>query len=274
MFGTLVDTLMGCDDAAITERFRELELQRRRVDAELAAVTAVADARGVWAHDGHLNVKGWLRANANWSGAEAAGCLRMSRLLNMLPVVGDALLAGHVGVAQVDQLARARSNRRCGDRIGDVIDQLLGHGEQLPFDDFAVVVRRWVMLADQDGALDSAEANHEHRTVSLNALNNAVDLRASGGSPLVTAELLGIFEQFVQAEFRADVAERTRLHGAGAPASLLPRTHAQRRFDALVKTSPPRQQHRPVPEHPYRSSASWWINGRGNSPWHVIGSSN
>ncbi len=35
-------------------------------------------------------------------------------------------------------------------------------------------------------------------------------------------------------EFRLDVAERTRLHGPDAPASLLPRTDAQRRFDAMV----------------------------------------
>jgi hypothetical protein len=234
MFGTLVDDLMGFDDAELTERFRSLELERRRVDAELAAITAVADARRVWATDGHLNVKGWLRANANWSGTEVAGCRRRARLLDALPAVGDALLAGHVGVAQVDELARAYGNRRCGDQLVDVIDQLLDHAEQLPYDDFAVVVRRWVTLADADGALDTADTNHENRTVSLTAVNNAVDLRASGGSPLVTATLLGIFEQFCEAEFRADVTERTRLHGPDAPPSLLPRTAAQRRFDALA----------------------------------------
>jgi hypothetical protein len=252
MFGTLVDDLMGYDDAGLTERFRDLELERRRLDAELAAITAVVDARRVWANDGHLNVKGWLRANANWSGSEVAGCRRRSRLLNALPAVGDALLAGHVGVAQVDELARAHGNRRCGDRLGEVIDQLLDHGEQLPYDDFAVVVRRWVTLADADGALDTAEANHEHRTVSLTAVNNAVDLKASGGSPLVTATLLGIFEQFCEAEFRADVTERSRLHGPDAAPSLLPRTHAQRRFDALAAifataASTPAGSQSPVP---------------------------
>ncbi len=52
---------------------------------------------------------------------------------------------------------------------------------------------------------------------------------------LSTAEMLGVFDEFVEAEFRADVAERTELHGPNAPASLLARTDAQRRFDALRK---------------------------------------
>ena len=70
MFADLVEELMGLDDAEVTERFRELELRRRRDEAELLALVAVAEARGVYAADGHLTVKGWLRANANWSPAE------------------------------------------------------------------------------------------------------------------------------------------------------------------------------------------------------------
>ncbi len=43
-----------------------------------------------------------------------------------------------------------------------------------------------------------------------------------------------IFDEFVEAEFRADVAARDEEHGPNAATSLLPRTDAQRRFDALV----------------------------------------
>ncbi len=60
-----VEELMGLDDAEVTERFRQLELRRRRDDAEMAALVTVADVRGVCAGDGHLSVKGWLRANAD-----------------------------------------------------------------------------------------------------------------------------------------------------------------------------------------------------------------
>jgi hypothetical protein len=108
MFTALVEDLMSLDDDALTERFCALELQRRRLDAELAAVVSVADGRGVWRHDGHFNVKGWARAHGNWSNSQVAACGRTARLLDTVPGVGDALLAGHVGTAQVDGLARVR----------------------------------------------------------------------------------------------------------------------------------------------------------------------
>ena len=46
MFADLVEDLMGLDDAAVTERFRELELRRRRDEAELLALVAVARSTG------------------------------------------------------------------------------------------------------------------------------------------------------------------------------------------------------------------------------------
>ena len=116
-----------------------------------------------------------------------------------------------------------------------MLDVLLDHAEHLSFEDFRTVVRRWEHLADEDGALDDAEANHANRTAGLHEVNGCLDLRASGGRPLDAAEMLGIFERFVEDEFRIDVAARTELHGPDAPASLLPRTDAQRRFDALAK---------------------------------------
>ncbi len=112
---------------------------------------------------------------------------------------------------------------------------MLEHAERLPYDDFRRVVRRWETLADEDGAAADAEANEQNRTASLNEVNGAIDLRATGGSALTTAEMFGIFERFVEEEFRKDVATRTELHGPDAPASLLPRTDAQRRFDALTE---------------------------------------
>jgi len=233
MFSTLVDEVRVLDNGDVTARLRELELQRRRLDAEMAAVVSVATARGVHREDGHLSVAGWLRANLNWSSPETAAMKKAIRLLDEHPVVGDALLAGHIGSAQVEELARARGNRRCGVEIGEVLDTLLDHAERLPFDDFRRVVRRWETLADEDGALADAEANEENRTASLNEVNGALDLRATGGSPMATAEMLGIFDRFAEAEFRKDVDARSELHGPDAPASLLPRTDAQRRFDAL-----------------------------------------
>ena len=224
---------MGLDNDSITARFRELELQRRRIEAEIAAVVAVAEARNVYGDDGHRSIKGWMRANANWSGVDVStidgwcGCSNRARRWVMRCWPGTSVGAGF-------ELARARSNPRCGARLVEVVDLLLDNAEHLSFEDFRTVVRRWEHLADEDGTLADAETNHVNRTAGLHEVNGCVDLRASGGRPLDAAEMLGIFERFVEAEFRADVAARTELHGADAPVSLLPRTDAQRRFDALV----------------------------------------
>jgi hypothetical protein len=245
MFATVVDDIQSLDNGGVTERLRELELQRRRLDAETLALITLAQSRGVHREDGHLSVAGWLRANVNWSGPQIAAATKAARLVDTHESAGDALSEGHIGAAQVHELARASRNPRCGSEIGEVLELLLDHAEQLPFDDFRRVVRRWESLADEDGAAVDAEVNETNRTASLHEVGGAVDLRASGGSAMTVAEMLGIFEQFVEDEFRTDVGSRTELHGPDAPASLLPRTDAQRRFDALVEifrravTTPP-----------------------------------
>jgi len=234
MFADLVEQLMGLDDAEITDRFRDLELRRRRDEAELLALISVAQARSVCAADGHRSTKSWLRANANWSPADAASACRKARLVNDHAIVGDALLDGHIGVAQVSELARVRANPRCGDELGEVIDQLVDYAEQLDYPTFCKVAKRWENLADADGAHHDSELSNERRTASIHPVDEGVDLRASGGDAVSTGWLMKIFDEFVEAEFRADVAARDEENGPNAATSLLPRTDTQRRFDALV----------------------------------------
>jgi len=45
--------------------------------------------------------------------------------------------------------------------------------------------------------------------------------------------MIAIFNTERETQFQIDVAERTRLYGPDAPASMLPRSDAQRRFDAI-----------------------------------------
>ncbi|HSP30274.1 MAG TPA: DUF222 domain-containing protein, partial [Ilumatobacteraceae bacterium] len=153
----------------------------------------------------------------------------------IVPALGDALYDGHIGGAQAHEFARAASNPRVGDQIDSVAPLLLQHGEHLGFDEFRVVVRRWETLADLDGAERNDEASHERRTASVLDVDGSVRVRASGGTGMVTAEMMGIFQRFVDAEFAKDVAARTAEFGPDAPASKLPRTDAQRRFDAMVQ---------------------------------------
>jgi hypothetical protein len=110
---------------------------------------------------------------------------------------------------------------------------LLEQAEQLSFDDARTCVRRWEILADLDGAHADRAANIANRTATVVDLDGTLHLRATGGDALATAEMIAIFNAEVEREFQADVTERTRLHGPDAPSSLLARTDAQRRFDAL-----------------------------------------
>ncbi len=227
---------MGLDNDSITERFRELELQRRRIEAEMAAVVAVADARGVYGDDGHRSIKGWMRANANWSGCRRVDrCDGSSRLFESCPSVGDALLAGHIGRAQVDRTGQGAQQPavRCPARRGArpaarQCRASLVRG--LPH-------RGATVGAPRRRGRHARRRRDESRQPHRRAARGQRLCRPAGewGRPLDAAEMLGIFERFVEDEFRADVAARTELHGPDAPASLLPRTDAQRRFDALMK---------------------------------------
>jgi len=199
----------------------------------MAAVVAEGERRSIHVIDHHHSMTGWLRANANYSGAQCTRVRRLARLVDDLPEVGEALHVGRIGTAQADELARARANPRCGDQLVDSIDVLLEQAEQLNFDTARTCLKRWEILADLDGAHADLEATVANRSATVADLDGSLHLRASGGDGLATAEMVAIFNAEVEREFQADVTERTRLHGADAPASLLPRTDAQRRYDAL-----------------------------------------
>ncbi len=233
MLATVVDTLRDLDDPTLTEEFRRLELQRRRIAAEMAAVVAEGQRRSIHVVEHHHSMTWWIKANANYSGAQCSRLRKLARLVDDLAEVGEALHSGHIGTAQADELARVRANPRCGDQLVDSIDVLLEQAEQLSFDDARTCLRRWEVLADLDGAHADREANVENRRASVVDLEGALHMRASGGDALATAEMIAIFNAEVERQFQADVAERTRLHGADASASLLRRTDAQRRYDAL-----------------------------------------
>jgi hypothetical protein len=223
------------DDEALTERFRQLELQRRAMDFEQAAIVREGERRGLHTLDGHRSMKQWIIAHTNGPAADAARLRRLASALGEHAEIGATLQAGHIGTAQANELARLTANPRVADQLAPVLPILLQHAEHLRFDDFRVVTRRWEMLADLDGAERDDEMSHELRTASVLHVEGSLRVQASGGSGMATAEVLGIFRRFVEAEFAKDVSARTAEHGPDAPASMLPRTDAQRRYDALVE---------------------------------------
>jgi hypothetical protein len=231
----IVEALVDRTDGDLTARFRELELQRRAIAAEQAAIVREGERRGLHTVDGHRSMKQWITAQTNGPSGDAARLRRLAVAVGSHAEVGAALTDGLIGIAQADELARLASNPRVADDLAPFLPILLQHAEHLGFDDFRVVARRWEMLADLDGAERDDEASHERRTASIVDVDGSLQMRASGGRGMVTAEVMGIFRRYVEAEFAKDVAARSEEFGPDAPASFLPRTDAQRRYDALVE---------------------------------------
>jgi hypothetical protein len=233
MIETMFEALMTLTEHELDQAIRQAETDQRAATARRSALLAVAEARQIHLTDGHHSIKGYLRATCNWSGSEIARNRTLATVTNAIPAVGDALLSGRIGIPQALEIAKAHANRRIGHLVAAIAPVLLEHAEHLRFDDFKIVVDRFVMLADLDGAFDEIAANLEHRTAHVTELGGTLDITATGGSPLTATKMISIFERFVQAEFHNDIETRRTEHGDQADQHPLPRTAAQRRFDAL-----------------------------------------
>ena len=229
----LVEDLVALDDAGLDDHIRSLELDARALQARYSAAIAVAEARSLHRRDGHHTMKGYLRATVNWSNAEVARQRKLARAIDRCPDIGEALLAGWIGVPQALELAKALANRRVTDVITAVIPALLERAEHRDFDDFKVDLDRFVMLADVDGSWEHVESMVAGRSARVSPVGDTIDVAASGGDALTAEKWVTIFDEFVQAEFRKDGDERRRRFGDDALLHPLPRTAAQRRFDAL-----------------------------------------
>lgn len=231
----IVEHLFELDDGLLDGRIRELEVHRRRTIAEQALAIAAAEARQLHVVDGHHSMNSYLRATLNCSTAEASQWRRLAKLIDTLPGAADALVDGRIGVAQAHELARVRSNPRCGNRLAEVGPLLLEQAETLEFDDFRTCVRRWEMLADEDGAHKDRDHSVESRNASAVPSGAGIDLHAAGGDAVTAAELIATFNAFIQAEFDRDQAVRLAEFGDDAAGQPFARTGAQRRFDALTE---------------------------------------
>lgn len=234
MFSDVVEELVGLSDADLVARIEANELERRRQDAEMAAALAVAAARRLNTVDGHRTMASFCRATLNWSNTETGRRLGLARAVNDIEGLGDAWMNGHIGYPQAVKLSMANANRRVTDQLGEFAPALLQHAEQMPYRDFATVVDHFVSQADEDGAHDDRDAAVEGRTARAVDVGGTLDLRASGGDGLVTAEIVAILERFTKIEYEKDLEARRLEHGELADAFQLARTDRQRSFDAMI----------------------------------------
>lgn len=234
MFDDLLTELMGLTNTELDDRLRANELERRRLDAEQAALVTIAHHRQLYAVDEHRSINAYLRATLNCSSSEASRLRTVARAVDNIDGLGDGWLAGRFGISQVARLANVYGNRRIRDRLPAAAPLLIENAEQLPCVDFELCVDRFVHHADQDGAHDGRDDAVEHRTASVVDVGGMVDISAHGGDPTTSAGLIAIFDRFREAEYHKDLEARRNLHGPNADQYPLARTARQRRFDALT----------------------------------------
>jgi hypothetical protein len=233
MFTDQLDVCIGLTDAELDEQVRAGELELRRVQAEQAARLAVLDARGSYRAEGHRSLCAYLRGVCNHSNAEASQWRKLATVCNAAPELGDALLAGRVGVAQVLEIGRIHSNPRTRQYFAGVAPIFLERAELCAHRDLKADIDSFLNLADQDGAFDELKENIERRDAQVGNDDGTLHIHASGGDPLTGEEVVAIYETFVQREFEIDLAARREQWGDDAENHPLPRTAAQRRFDAI-----------------------------------------
>lgn len=231
----LADELVGAADAELDARIRDLELMRRRVEAELAVTLAVAEQRQTYLADGHRGMAGYLRATCNWSNPDIAVHRRLATAADAVPGLADALHSGRIGIAQATSIAKAHRNPRVRDRLVEFAPTLLDLAERLPFDDFTTALARFEMLADTDGAHEHRDRQMADRNVRITSVAGELHMDASGGDVLINDELQAIFRRYCEHEFRKDTAARRAEHGDDAAGQPLARTARQRRYDAFIE---------------------------------------
>ena len=234
MFEEQLAELVTMTDDELRARIDALELERRRLDAQMSAAVAVADSRNLHGAGGHRTMTAFCRSRLNWSTAESRRRLSLARAVDQVPGLGDAWLTGHIGFPQAMKLAMANGNERVAHALVEFAPMLLDHAEKMPYSDFADTIDHFVSRADEDGAHDDRDAAIEGRSAQVVSVGGLLDMRATGGDGLTAAEMTAIFQRFVDSEFRTDVEARRAEHGELADSFSLARTDAQRRFDALV----------------------------------------
>ncbi len=220
--------------ASLGERLRLLDRHRRVLEAEIVAVVGQADRSGEFRADGHTTVAGWCRSLVSCSTEQAQSWRRTARLNDVVPAVDAALGCAELGVEQAHLLGRAFANPRCGHRLGEVVPTLLEHARNLSFHEFRLVVRRWELLADTDGAHRDADKAHAGRAAWLTESGGVWRFGGSCG-PTQGAVLAEVWERFAEAEWITDWAAARAEHGAAVTPEHLPRSGQQRRLDSLVE---------------------------------------
>ncbi|MBI4936147.1 MAG: DUF222 domain-containing protein [Actinobacteria bacterium] len=228
------DELVMLSPVQVERVAHELEITRRRVEAASALMVLRVDQVAAYAADGHRGVGVWGRATNNWSGAEAAGMVKLAKAFRKLPKFAQAALAGELGVAQMHAVAKVAANPRVAEHLAEADELFTTAARDLPFDDFVVALRHWEELADADGARSRHDRAVRDRRASVHfvGVRSFLDAQGPAFDGVIFEEVLA---HYVDLEWQHEWDLLAQVHGEGMHAGLMERTHSQRSFDALQR---------------------------------------
>ncbi len=243
MFDKVVEELLAVADVAgrttphgdahpaasgreLAELVADLGRVRSALDAVSLLVTGEWDESMAWAQEGMRTPASWLCHQTGVSGTTARRQTRLAKFLTRHRQVADALAAGTITIDHVSALEQI-DNPRVRDLLDAHLDELMDHARNLAADEFAKVCRRWLQLADEDGA-DPDRRRFERRRLHLNQTFGG-NWKLDGNllddvGAMLDAELARIGQEQWEAEQRA-LAED--------PSLVMDLTPAQRRADAF-----------------------------------------
>ena len=230
LLGADVESL---DARALAARLGDVERAIRKLEAEAASIIATADRGELFRADGHVSVRGWVKASIRVADHTVTQRVRTARLCADVPVCHEELAAGRLGsirsaswpgcmptrvVATSSppwstnsstwrQPTRMRcSPGRCGTGSGSPMPTAPTAPTRPPTPD---APRRW-RWSMTTGYLDARVGAAQY------------------------AAMKDVFDRFAQAEFEAEWDELRARVGDDACPGMLERTESQRRADALA----------------------------------------
>ncbi|HUP69359.1 MAG TPA: DUF222 domain-containing protein [Acidimicrobiales bacterium] len=221
-------------DEELSEAVVELASLRSALEAGEARVDKVWNDRRAWAADGAKAGSAWLARRTGEDKSDCGSRLWLGRVVEDMPLVKEAWLAGQISAAHVRRLAKAR-NRRTEEAFGESEAMLVNHAITMRFRQFTTALDYWVLHADPDGADETEMERLERRRAccdeTLNGMFSGSFLLDAIGGTILSNELRRLEAKL----FEADWAEAKQRLGRDPLIFELARTPGQRRADALVE---------------------------------------
>jgi hypothetical protein len=163
------DTL---DDRELADAVVELRRQQSRLAAATTRLTAVFDARRIYADDGSRSCGAWVARRCRLPVGQARAEAWLGRRLRTMPVTAEAFAAGDISPRHVSVLASL-----AGGRTAELFARdealLVGHALRLSWPDFGRALVYWRQCADPDGTEGDAAHDEALRRVHLSAASGA-----------------------------------------------------------------------------------------------------